>query len=61
MLPLQPCREQTDPHGSVEAQFLLKGAVDAAQPTSISLQAALPGRFFPPLAELWKQLQVLGG
>lgn len=43
VLPLQPCREQTDPHESIEAQFLLKGALDAAQPTSITLQPALPG------------------
>lgn len=43
VLPLQPCREQTDPHESVEAQFLVKGAVDAAQPTSITVQPALPG------------------
>ena len=43
VLPLRSCRKQTNPDESVKAPFLVKGDVDAAQPTSIIFQRVLPG------------------
>ncbi|XP_068254688.1 glia maturation factor beta isoform X1 [Nyctibius grandis] len=54
VLPLNSCRKQTNPDESLKAHFLVKGDVDAVQPTSVILQTALLGSCTSFVSELWK-------